>query len=161
MSDKSVVTVSFVLSRKVGQDTLEWRAAANATVGNETAVYDHLHSVVDGVSRAWVGNFAAGRSGLNAGDSASGAGGHWLVVDRVSVVVDNGKRYVKLHCGRWSKHGVTVWPEVLERASINAENIPDAGFTPKTWKACIVAEEGKPPRCINVTHEKDSRGIGQ
>jgi hypothetical protein len=65
------------------------------------------------------------------------------------VVSKNGKKYVKVHGGQYSKFGVPAWPEPLEAVGLDVEAMqPGQNYMlPQGYsKAKIELEDGKPKR---------------
>lgn len=52
---------------------------------------------------------------------ASDAGGNTFVVGEVTATITGGKARWTMKGGRWVKHGVTCWPEVLEAAGLKLD----------------------------------------
>lgn len=62
-----------------------------------------------------------------------------------------GKRSYRVACGQWSKFGVSIYPEVMEKCNINPKEIPEDGHEfPKGTFAIVQLENGEPKRVINL-----------
>jgi hypothetical protein len=64
-----------------------------------------------------------------------------------------GKTYWSVKGGRWSQFGVRIWPEVLEAAGFNAEELdPARVYDLKGHRAEIVLKvDGKPDKVTQLT----------
>lgn len=78
-----------------------------------------------------------------ANGSAAPAGALTFAADTLSVKVEEGKTFFKVKGGKFSKFGVTVWPEVLEAAGIDPQHIPVAGLSLKGWTAHYTETDGR------------------
>lgn len=97
---------------------------------------------------------STGQNVQNATAAMSGAGGQNPValvttetvdMESVSCNVQNGKKVVRIHGGRWTKFGVAVYPEVTRGTIL--ENLP-IGSMPISGKAVIELSDGKPRRVL-------------
>lgn len=70
--------------------------------------------------------------------------------DVLTVNASSGKRYFKIKGGRFAKFGVTVWPEVLQAAGIDPDEITKD--TPLTGYVAHaeVAADGKPSKVVKL-----------
>lgn len=148
---KPSVTLTTKLIKRVGNDSVEFTASATVPAGSEEAATDRLNMLVVNAANQFVNVYAAALPADKSNSPTVDANATWYPVERVAVSIEGGKRYIKLIAGKWSKHGVVVWPEVLAEAGINHLKIPAEGFLPKTWKALISVENGK-PKVLKVTH---------
>lgn len=148
---KPSVTLTTKLVKKIGNDSVEFTASATVPAGSEEAATDRLNMLVVNACNHFVNVYAAALPADKSNSPTVDANATWYPVERVAVSIEGGKRYIKLIAGKWSKHGVVVWPEVLAEAGINHLKIPAEGFLPKTWKALISVENGK-PKVLKVTH---------
>lgn len=66
--------------------------------------------------------------------------------------VTDGKTYWKVKGGRWSKYGVTIWPEVLEAANLRDLD-PTQQYSLTNFKTAIYInnEKGQPSKVLQLT----------
>jgi hypothetical protein len=73
-----------------------------------------------------------------------GAGsGEWYEIDRLSVTIDKGKRYVKAHFARWEEYGLPIWPEVAKKINFVLDKVPLEGYKPRTKLEAFVVTDDK------------------
>lgn len=80
-------------------------------------------------------------------DTNGNSGGDFdsFPVDRVTVNIVNGKKSIKVFGGRWQSFGVTIWPEVLKSAGLDADTMT-AGDHKLTGTATALMANGKPKK---------------
>lgn len=155
---KPSVTLAVRLVKKIADDSVEFTASATVPAGSEEAATDRLNMLVVNAAKQFVNVYAAALPADKSNSPTVDANATWYPVERVAVSIEGGKRYIKLIAGKWSKHGVVVWPEVLAEAGINHLKIPDSGFLPKTWKALISVDDNGKPKVLKVTHGNGGTG---
>lgn len=155
---KPSVTLTTKLVKKIGYDSVEFTASATVPAGSEEAATDRLNMLVVNAANQFVNVYAAALPVDKSNSPTVDANATWYPVERVAVSMEGGKRYIKLIAGKWSKHGVVVWPEVLAEAGINHLKIPAEGFLPKTWKALISVDDNGKPKVLKVTHGNGGTG---
>jgi hypothetical protein len=65
--------------------------------------------------------------------------------------MDKGKKGFRVMCGKWTQHGVPIYPEHLQKSGINPAEIPEDGYTFPTGTECIVQlEDGSPKRVLTI-----------
>jgi hypothetical protein len=74
-----------------------------------------------------------------------------FVTEAISVSVNNEKKFFKVKGGKYSKFGVTVWPEVLHAVGMNVENAEAKEYPFPGYKATFVMnDKGKPSKVITL-----------
>lgn len=69
--------------------------------------------------------------------------------ETLSGSVTDGKEYWKIKGGKWSKHGVTIWPEVLQAAGIGTE--PGKTYNLAGWRAHVLLKpDGNPQKVTRL-----------
>lgn len=86
------------------------------------------------------------------GQGQSGAGGYEdMIGERVSVEVKEGKTFYKIHGGKWQKHGVRVWPEVLAAIGLKPESIPVTGRALANRECKVkMKPNGQPDKVVSI-----------
>lgn len=73
--------------------------------------------------------------------------------EAITCETKQGKKYYRIRAGRWTKYGVTVWPEVLEGAGIDLRALDVNGEDyelPHGSKATIALKDGKPVKVTKL-----------
>lgn len=145
MSNAPKTTINVRIKRAIGQDELDIALSVIADRGDENYEYSRLFGVAQQAIKDYIDNFAP-TSPITAGaNSAESGNGAWYPVEAITVTVDKGNRYAKAIVGKWKKHGLTLWPEVLEQIGRKPEDIPDSGIDNITGVyALVVEKDGKP-----------------
>ena len=89
------------------------------------------------------------------GQGASGAGGYEdMIGEKITVEVKDGKQFFKVHGGKWQKHGVRVWPEVLKAIGLDPSTIPATGRK-LADRVCKVKMKpnGQPDKVVSIKVE--------
>jgi len=75
--------------------------------------------------------------------------------ETIVTTIDAGKAYYRIKGGPCRKHGVTVWPEVLEQAGFVLENIPSSEpFPLRGYTAhCILNQNGLPQKVTSLVKQ--------
>jgi len=70
----------------------------------------------------------------------------------LGATTDKGKVYWKVYGGRFSKYGVTIWPETLQAAGYDVENLdPAQTYNLAGYTATYVCkEDGKPSKVVEL-----------
>ena len=76
-------------------------------------------------------------------------------VTRINLEVSKGKAYHKVAGveGKFPKWPVTIWPEVLEKAGIDWEDIPTEGLAFEGTARYVVNDAGNPAKVIELIAE--------
>jgi len=61
--------------------------------------------------------------GRQQASQVSGDGGRSFTAESLSVSVQEGQAYFKVKGGQFTKYGVNIWPEVMEKSGFNMEEI--------------------------------------
>ena len=68
--------------------------------------------------------------------------------------MNKGKVYWKVKGGKFSKYGVTIWPEVLKEAGINTEELDPAQIYNMSGKAYYtLTDDGKPQKVVRLVRQ--------
>lgn len=74
--------------------------------------------------------------------------------ETLSSNTSDGKTFWKVKGGRWSKWGVTIWPEALADAGLAVK--PGEAYSLKGWTAHYVAKpDGQPEKVVRLTKADD------
>lgn len=125
------------------------KPASNPTNGHSAPKADPV--AAGAPTGAWVPPPPTGPVAQNvAGGGFASAAEVAIDCDTLSGSVTDGKEYWKIKGGKWSKHGVTVWPEVLQAAGIGTE--PGGGpYSLKGWRAHVLLKpDGNPQKVARL-----------
>lgn len=141
------------LSRQLGNDRIEFEVQILSEPGSELYEINRVNDLLKSAMVDFMNNVAVQLPpAITSGGYKDIVSDAWYDVEHVFVSIEKGKRYIKLQCGKWLEYGVVCFPEVLTKAGIPHDKIPDAGFKPTTWKARIIEREKYPPRVLEITH---------
>jgi hypothetical protein len=73
-----------------------------------------------------------------------------FVTETISVSITNEKKFFKVKGGKYSKFGVTAWPEVLHSIGMNTENAEAKEYPFPGYKATYVLKDGKPSKVTKL-----------
>lgn len=126
----------------------------NTCTDSSIAVTEQMTEFVKAFKRA-VTEAPAGQA---APPSTGQNGGGSFITDVIETEKRKGKTYFKVKGGRFTKHGVTVWPEVLEAAGFDPADFPVGEETQFVGHTAIFTnadpnDEGKvwPDKIIKIT----------
>lgn len=142
-----------------GKDTIEFEMSSFATVGTEEFETQRLSQLVVNARKQFIDTIAHTLTPAPAPQDTSILTPQWCKVSKVSKTVDSGKTYIKAHFGKFEKHGVVLWKEVLERADIYPDQIPAEPFEPEMMAVLWGLDAGNKPRVTQVLTGSKARKV--
>lgn len=153
---RQTVSIEVAVTREFGgeqvkiglTDRLELHSPLERTVMT-IKIYDDVVSLFE--------QYAARRLPSVPSPANGGAGGNQPTFtdvfdcERLSVETKDGKRFFKIKGGRWSAHGVRIWPEVLKKSGFEPESIPLEGLDLNGYEATFTSRNGQPDKVIKLT----------
>lgn len=155
--DERKVNVTAQIRRTIGQDELIITATGLVPIGSEAFEFNRLYGCLRTAMVDYIDNVLPTMPLNPVSISTSANGAEWILITRLSVTVDKGKRYVKAHGGPFEKFGVVVWPEVAKTVGWDLNKVPDAGLLPtKVSHMAITKDDKGKPRitAIRVTENE-------
>lgn len=140
MSEKPNRTVHVKLSRKIGNDTIELNVSSFAEAGDVGFTFNSLFGELRSALHDYYQNVAPTMP--NDPSAGMSDGQQWIDIERLSVSVDKGKRFVKAHGGKFEKYGIVIWPEVAKKIGLDLSIIPDSGYVPHKPLHALVGVDG-------------------
>ena len=70
--------------------------------------------------------------------------------DILEASTNKGKTYWKVKGGRWSKFGVTIWPEAIKDAGFTDDLDPAKEYDLRGYTATALMEDGKPKKIVKL-----------
>lgn len=145
------------MSRNYGKVSMSWKMGTHFLVtspASRSAAYDELYMVLMRTADEWE------KSSLGKSLPASQPDGQMslpeaeeFLCERLEVQVISGRTYCKVTGGKYQKHGVRIWPEVLGKAGINPADVTTAGLDLSGYKATISLKGGKPDKVVNLVKD--------
>lgn len=74
-----------------------------------------------------------------------------IVLDKISIKIENGKRMFSAHGGKYSKFGVPVYPEAMKQFGFDVEQFPIEGMTFENARMNVEMSGDKPKRVVSVS----------
>ena len=133
-----------------GKDTVEFEATSFAEVGTEDFEFSRLSALVVNARKNFIDTQAARLVPVGQVSDAEVLTPQWSKVEEVSKTVDKGKTFIKAHFGKYKPHGITMWPEVMERANIHPSEIPDKPFKPSMMAVKWGMDASGKPRITEI-----------
>lgn len=95
---------------------------------------------------------AVGHTPALASEPIDGSATGQFAAEEMTATVDDGKVYWKVKGGQYQKYGVIVWPEVLEAAGFDPDEMnPLKPVDLVGWTAiCSMKENGQPKKVIRL-----------
>lgn len=133
-----------------GKDTIEFEMLSFAGVGTEEFETQRLSQLVVNARKQFIDTLAHTLTPTPQPADSTIVSPQWAKVKQITKTTDRGKTYIKAHFGRFEKHGVTIWNEVLEKADILPSDIPDQPFTPENFAVLWGNDAMGKPRITQV-----------
>lgn len=130
---------------------------ASATAAMKAVVARHGHAKPVGQQAAQAAPAKNGNGGAQASDAAQAAPASNEVLESFAAEslvgsMADGKLYWKVKGGKYSKYGVTIWPEALGSAGFDVERLDPRNVYDLTGKTAVVLiKDGKANKITRLT----------
>lgn len=150
-------TFQMIITRTYGSTTVTYGMEGNfdsSTPTNRQRGYQFLERIVEGQHAMWAAKHAQAGSVTGASGTAAGQGNNFtyeeMAVEKIVVSHDGKQQQVRVFGGKWSKFGVIVWPEVIDKTGyIKAADLP-LGEKAYSGTAKVQMQDGKPRKVVEL-----------
>lgn len=149
--------IEVTMSRNYGKISMSWKLGATFNItspASRSAAYDELYMDLNAIANEWERKSLGASLPGNPVQQSLPEGDEIIMCERLEVQVMSGRSYCKVTGGKFQKHGVRVWPEVLGKAGINIEDITPAGLDLTGYTAVIEMKSGKPQKVRELTKDE-------
>jgi len=142
------------MTRNYGKVTMSWKMGATFNItstASRSAAYDEVYSEINTVAVEWERKHLGAALPGQPVQQPLVEADETFITERLEVEVKGGKSYVKVTGGKYQKHGVRVWPEVLEAAGILVADLTSAGLDIPGYTARVEMRNGRPIKVVGLS----------